>query len=196
MNEFLREIQEDIQREKWMTLWERYGKFAIALVVAIVVTVSAFKAWQAYDEKQAQKATSALIAAASTPSAEAYGKVAAEAPADIAAVAKFLQAAELAQTNPQAAAKLHEEIAASRADSSLVELAHALNGTGTPKEQDAFYQSQLERAGYDAIAKDDLAAAKNFFTRLISSDNAPATLKSRSEQVLAWLNQQQAADRK
>jgi hypothetical protein len=54
-DEFVREVQEDIQRERNLRLWQKYGGILVAGVVAIVVGTAAWVGWQQYDLSQKQK---------------------------------------------------------------------------------------------------------------------------------------------
>jgi len=54
-DEFVREVQEDIQRERYMRLWQSYGGILVAGMVAIVVGTAAWVGWQQYDLSQKQK---------------------------------------------------------------------------------------------------------------------------------------------
>ena len=56
MSEIFREIDEELRRENLLKLWSRYGKHAIAVVVAIMLMVGGFVAWR--DHQRANGAPS------------------------------------------------------------------------------------------------------------------------------------------
>jgi hypothetical protein len=51
-DEFIREVDEDLLRDRWMTLWRRYGRLLIAAAVLLVVGVAADQAWRAWRQSQ------------------------------------------------------------------------------------------------------------------------------------------------
>lgn len=51
-DEFIREVDEDLLRDRWMTLWRRYGRLLIGAAVLLVVGVAADQAWNAWRQSQ------------------------------------------------------------------------------------------------------------------------------------------------
>lgn len=51
-DEFLEEVQNDIRQEKYMRLWNMYGKYISGAVTAILVLVAAFTLWQNYAHRK------------------------------------------------------------------------------------------------------------------------------------------------
>jgi hypothetical protein len=45
----LREIDEELRKERFSKLWMRYGKILIGVAIVIVSSVAGYKAWQSYD---------------------------------------------------------------------------------------------------------------------------------------------------
>lgn len=60
-DELLRELNDDIQRERWAALWRRYGRQATTGVVLLVAGVVAVVAWQNYLRGQHEGATAQLL---------------------------------------------------------------------------------------------------------------------------------------
>ncbi|MGH7002261.1 MAG: tetratricopeptide repeat protein, partial [Stellaceae bacterium] len=52
MSDIFQEIDEELRRENFAKLWERYGKYVIALAVVIVVIVAAVVEWRQYQLSQ------------------------------------------------------------------------------------------------------------------------------------------------
>jgi len=52
--EFFREVDEDLQRDRLAALWRRYGWFVIALAVAVVVGTAGGEAWRAWQQRSMQ----------------------------------------------------------------------------------------------------------------------------------------------
>ena len=57
----LREIQEDLRRERLEKLWKRYGSVLIGAALAIVVAVAAYQAWKAWELSQLSKVLDAAV---------------------------------------------------------------------------------------------------------------------------------------
>jgi len=59
----LREVDEELRRERMEQLWKRYGNLFIAFSLGIVIAVGGYKAWQYYQQKQAEAAGAEYITA-------------------------------------------------------------------------------------------------------------------------------------
>ena len=46
MSDFLRELEEDIQEEKILNLWHKYGNYVIGLALAIIIATAGYTLWQ------------------------------------------------------------------------------------------------------------------------------------------------------
>ena len=70
--DFIREIEEDIRRDRWKRLWDRYGLLATAAVVRLVVGVAGWSVWRNLETQRAEAQTaerSRLIDRAATADA-------------------------------------------------------------------------------------------------------------------------------
>lgn len=54
MSEIFREIDEELRRDNLVKLWQDYGKYAIALAVAVVLVTGGVVEWRDYQLKQRQ----------------------------------------------------------------------------------------------------------------------------------------------
>ncbi|SNB64221.1 hypothetical protein SAMN07250955_10452 [Arboricoccus pini] len=64
--ELYREVDEELQREKLLSLWRRYGKLAIAIIVIALLAVGGYFGWRYYQQRQARAAAFAYAAAQET----------------------------------------------------------------------------------------------------------------------------------
>jgi len=122
VSDIFHEVDEEVRREQLKKLWERYGNFAIALAVLVVMAVAA---WRGYDYWQTKKAAeigtqfdaaSMLSEQGKHEEAEkAFAKISAEGTAGYRLLARLREAAELATRDPKGAVALYDEIAASSA---------------------------------------------------------------------------------
>jgi hypothetical protein len=123
VSDIFQEVDEEVRREQFKKLWERYGILLIAACVLLVAAVGGWRVYEWYEAKKAAEAGTAFQAAV-TLSAEGKNKEAEEAFAKLASsgtasyrmLAKFREAAEVARRDPKAAVAIYEQLAA---DSSL-----------------------------------------------------------------------------
>ena len=47
-DQLIREVEEDLQRERWLRLWRLYGRQVVAVVVVVVLTVAGYTGWIEY----------------------------------------------------------------------------------------------------------------------------------------------------
>jgi hypothetical protein len=85
VTDLFREVEEDLRREQFSKLWEKYGLYVIGLAVAIVLVVAAIVGWRAWTHSRAIEASAryeALVAemadAAPAESAAAFAAFANE----------------------------------------------------------------------------------------------------------------------
>jgi hypothetical protein len=60
---FYREVDEELRREQLMSLWERYGKLVIGLVILLIAALGFFFWWQYHQEQTTGKRSGELIQA-------------------------------------------------------------------------------------------------------------------------------------
>jgi hypothetical protein len=114
------EIDEEVRREQFKKLWERYGNLFIALAVLVVIGVGG---WQGYDywrNKQAEQFGAQFTAAADladkgkhAEAEKAFAEIAQKGTTGYRALAKLREAAEIEQRDPKAAVAAYDDIAKS-----------------------------------------------------------------------------------
>lgn len=94
-----REVEEELRREQYAKLWERYGTYIIGLAIAIVAAVAGAKLWESQRLAAANaagaeyEAAASLVASGKTEeAAKAFEALAADAPSGYAALASLSQA--------------------------------------------------------------------------------------------------------
>jgi hypothetical protein len=126
-----REVEEELRREQFQKLWERYGTYIIAAAALIVVSVGGVKYWESHKLAKAQSAGAeyeaavALAASGKTEeSAKALQKIAESGPAGYAALAELsLAGADLKAGKRQEAQAIFDKIATQGGDPILVDFA-------------------------------------------------------------------------
>jgi hypothetical protein len=118
VSDIFREVDEEVRREQFQKLWERYGNLIIALAVLIVVAVGAWRAYQWWEAKKAAEAGAAFEAAATLAeqgkhqeAEAAFAKIAADGTPTYRMLARFREAAEVAQRDPKAAIAIYDQLA-------------------------------------------------------------------------------------
>jgi len=131
--DIFQEVDEEVRREQLQKLWQRYGHFAIAGCILIVVAVGG---WRGYDWWQAKKAAEsgaafeAAVALAETGKHQeaeaAFAKLATDGTASYRTLARLREAAELARTDKAAAVKAYDDIAADKSAGLVIDELAAL----------------------------------------------------------------------
>ncbi len=211
MADIFQEVDEDLRRDKHEELWAKYGKYVIALALAIVLATAANVGWQEYSKSQNladgerfAAAKALLVEGREHEAAAAFSKLAAEAGAGYAVIAKLEQAAAQARSGDIAAAvssydkisedggdQIHRELAALLAAGILLDDGDVSGArqrleplTGAGK---AWRYSALELLAVAAMAEGDTASATNAFKELSDDAAAPQGVRARAAEMLAAL---------
>ena len=119
MSEIFDEVNEDVRRDQLKKLWEKYSIFIIALAILIIAGVGGWRGYQYLEAKKAAEAGAAFDKAAELSEANkhaeaeaAFADLAAKAPSGYRILARLRTAAEAANRDKPAAAKMFDDIAA------------------------------------------------------------------------------------
>lgn len=104
-DEFIREVDEELRRDRLLSIWQRYGRALIALVVLLVVGVAAWEGWKAWRGRQMAAAAEALLAIERDMAAGRWAE----------AASAFAVTAEGGEPGPAMIARLREAAALGRA---------------------------------------------------------------------------------
>ena len=118
MSDIFREVEEDVRKERLEKLWKQYGDYVIAGVAVLVIGVAGYKVWQHYEQQQQLKAAAAFDIAAklaesgsTSQAAQAFAKIAHDAPSGYAATARLAEAdALLASGRTADAVALYKQV--------------------------------------------------------------------------------------
>jgi len=121
VSELFDEVDEDVRRDQLKKLWEKYSLYLIAGAILIIASVGGWRGYQYLEAKKAAEAGAAFDKAVEISEAgkaaeaeAAFADLAAKAPFGYRVLARLRMASEAAKRDPQAAAKLFDEIAADR----------------------------------------------------------------------------------
>ena len=211
MSELFDEVDEDVRRDQLKKIWDRYSIYIIAGAILIVAAVGG---WRGYQYVEAQKAAEAGMAfdkavelSEQNKHAEAeaaFNTLAAKAPSGYRMLARLRAAAEVASHDPQAAAKMYDDISADRSiGSSLQELAKVraagllVDSAGYPDmlarlepaagPTGTFRHTARELLALSAWRANDTTAARRWLDLIANDADTPAGLRSRAEALQALL---------
>jgi hypothetical protein len=118
VSDIFQEVDEEVRREQFQKLWDRYGIFVIALAILIVAGVGGWRAYDYFESKKAAEAgarfdNAALLAEQGkhTEAQAAFAKLAVDGTAGYRLLARLREAAELAATDPKAAVAAYDALA-------------------------------------------------------------------------------------
>lgn len=214
MADIFTEVDEEVRRERLKALWDRYSIFIVAAAVLIVAGIGG---WRAYEYWTAQKAAAAgatfeeavaLSEQGKHAEAEkAFAKVVGEAPQGYAVLARFREAAALAQANPgkpadavkvydaiaadAALGQTWQDLAALRAGLLLADTApladmktrlEPIAGAGRP-----YRHTARELLALSAWRANNVAEAKRYIDMLTADGETPPGARQRMDVLLALI---------
>ncbi len=210
MADIFREVDEEVRAERARALWRKYGVFAIAAAVAVVLAVGGFQLWRHMEAEAAAEASAQLEAAArlgdedkTAEAAEAFAALAGRGDG-AGLLARFGEAAERLRVGDRETAL--ERYRALAADESLSpvyrDLARLFQGmaeldAGRPAEAIALLDGMTGALGHSAAeivataraASGESAAAIAGFRALADDDAAPDGVRRRAREMLAALGE-------
>jgi hypothetical protein len=207
----IREVQEDLQRERALALAKRYGGYVAGLVLAVVVGTAGYVGWNHWRQGVRAEETDKLLAAVATldkgnadPALAELLDVASEGSGGIATVARLqaAQAASRASKSDQAVDVLGQAAQAS-SDPVLKDVAQ-LAAIGRRLDQDdpaalaaelepltsgdrAFRHQAREYLALVKIRAGDRDAAKNILDNAINDASIPPGARARLTELRAAL---------
>ena len=126
MSELFDEVDEDVRRDQLKKLWDQYSIYIVAGALLIIAAVGGWRGYQYLEAKKAAEAGAAFDKAVElseqnkhAEAEAAFNSLAANAPSGYRMLARLRAAAEVASRDPQAAAKLYDDIAADRSIGAL-----------------------------------------------------------------------------
>lgn len=205
----IREIDDDLRQERYAKLWKQYGNYIFGAAAALVLGVGAYQGWHSYDQSTRMAdgeafAEAAQLAADNNPvdAAQAFSRLTTEAGDGYALLARFREAALVAERDDAASAiAIYREIADdSGFDAIYRDLAvilaslQELNGAGTGEmttrlaplmaDDNPWRHSAWEITAIRAHRDGDTAKAREMFTALAGNAAAPRGIRARAEEML------------
>lgn len=205
MTDIFQEVDEEVRREQLKKLWERYGYYIIAGCVLIVAGIGAWRGYEWWETKKAAEAGVAFeqavtLAESGKPqeAEAAFAKLATDGTAGYRVLARLREAAELAQSDPKAAIKSYDDIAADRGAGEAIQDVAALRAgfllvdsasyaemrtrlEPLTRAERPFRYSARELLTLSAWKHGDMSAARQWADMIITDPQTPAGARSRAE---------------
>lgn len=209
MSDIFREVDEEVRREQFKKLWERWSNHILAAAVLVVLAVAGWRGWDYWQTKKAQEAGAAFESALSLAEADkhdeaeaAFAKVATGSASGYRELARFREAAELAVRDRAAAVKAYDALAADGSigrtlqDLAAVRAGLLLLDTAPLSEIQSrlerlteadrpFRHSARELIALSAWRAGDIATARRWFDTIMTDNDTPAGTRSRIEMLMA-----------
>ena len=211
MSELFDEVDEEVRRDQLKKLWDQYSIYIIALALLIIAGVGGWRGYQYLEAKKAAEAGAAFDKAAELSDANkhaeaeaAFADLAAKAPWGYRILARLRTAAEVANRDKPAAAKMFDDIAADtsvgaperdlariRAAQLLLEttsypnMLTRLEAAAAPGS--TFRHTARELLALSAWRANDGTAARKWLDLIANDGETPPSLRSRAEALQGLL---------
>ncbi len=207
-----REVDEEVRREQFAKLWQRYGNYVVAVSVLIIVAVAGVKGWQWWEKRQAEQAGSAYQQALTqleqdkTAQAErSFAEIASGSHKGYATLARLQLAGALAERGETAeAVEAYDKIAADGAveqelrDLARIRAGYLLAGSASPEELETrlrpldrpnsrWANAVREIRAIAAYRAGDYALADRLMNEILVDPEAPQGMRQRAQLMVELL---------
>jgi hypothetical protein len=211
VSELFDEVDEEVRRDQLKKLWDQYSLYIVAMAFLIIAAVGGWRGYQYLEAKKAAEAGDAFNKAVTlseqnkhAEAETAFTDLAARAPSGYRMLARFRAAAEAANRDPKAAAKLFDDLAADRSvgaeqqalarvraagllldTASYSDVLQRLQGDAAPEA--TFRHAARELLALSALRARDATAARQWLDMISLDGETPPSLRSRAEALQALL---------
>jgi hypothetical protein len=209
VSDVFREVDEEVRREQYKKLWERYQYLIIGVVFLVVVGVGG---WRVYEWHQARQAAQfgtqfenaiALADAGKHDEAEKlFARIAADGTPAYRALARMRQAAQLAQIDAAAATETYRQISADSNVEQVFRDIASLRAAGLMIDAGSYVDARkllepLAQAGREfrhaarellalnAWKASDRQGAMKWYAAVLTDSETPASTRARVEMLIA-----------
>jgi hypothetical protein len=209
--QFIREIDEELRRERLMKLWQRYGAYIVGAAILFVAATAGWRGWEWYQLREGIKAgtrfDAAIALAESGKRAEAeqeFAALAKDATWSYRLLSRMRLAAEIGLRDAPAGAAAYDAIVADssageavrdvarlRAALLLIDTAQVaeIASRVQPLLSDAshFRFSALEAVALARYKAGEHETARGIFSSLVGDPDTPSALRNRAQIMLALI---------
>jgi hypothetical protein len=211
VSELFDEVDEDVRRDQLKKLWDAYSIYIIAAALLVIAAVGGWRGYAYVEAKKAAEAGAAFdkaveLAEQNKPAeaAAAFAELASSAPSGYRMLARFHAAAEAAAHDPQAGAKLYDQLADDRGIGAPQQDLARIRAAGLLLDT-AGYTDMLQRLEPSAAAgatfrhtarellalsawrSNDMTAARRWLDLIANDGETPSSLRTRAEALQALL---------
>ncbi len=212
MSDIIREVDEELRRERLANLWKKYGGLIVFAVFLLVAGTAGWRGYEYYAQKQAEAASERYVAAQklaadagkTDEALAAFKALGTDAPAAYRLLARFSAAAELGKkdakegaaafdaiANDSSVEQLMREVASIRGASLVVDTADVaeMQKRLAPALADssAFKHSAKEMLALAHIRAGDQAAAQKLLLELAFDPDTPPGMRNRAQRLQSAL---------
>jgi hypothetical protein len=210
VSDIFHEVEEEVRRERYEQLWKEYGDYIVAGAAFVIIAVAGWQLWRTYEQRAQARASVEYSAAMqllqtgqSPAAAQAFGKLASDAPGGYAKVSRLQEAgALLAAGRTDDAIKLYNEVASGSdeilGDVARIRLAWATVDSSTRAQlqtqlatltdaSNAWNPMAREILAYSDFRDGATAQALAEYKRLALDKNAPQALHERAAAMSNFL---------
>jgi hypothetical protein len=202
MNELIREIEEDIRKERLQKLWNSFGRTMVRVSIAIVLATVVMVVWQNQRQESAMKQTGQLIKGIDRMNIEDYrgaaaifSAMAAEKNSYYSVAMLHLALAQRMAGDAKAAAETYKTLASHKGgkdETAFIELAKIMAAGSdpanlSPQKGTPFYHTQNEWKAWQLLKQGKKDEAASIFAALKSDGGAPVSVRERAEEMLSYL---------
>ena len=211
MSDIFQEVDEEVRREQFKKLWERYQNYVIAVAILVVLAVAAWRGYDWWETRKAAEAGTAFEAAVAladqgkhSEAEAAFTKLAEQTNTSYRPLALLRAAAELAATDPKAAVAAYDKVAADtsvgrelrdiaalRAGTLLIDAGNSAAARARLEPlsgaDNTFRHTARELLAFAAWHTGDIAAAKRWIEMIDSDPATPPDERSRMEMLGALM---------
>ena len=208
--EFIREVDEELQEEKYAKIWRKIGPYVISLAIGIVLFTSGVVFWNNYTEDKKQKLGDDFTAAVELIKEEdfdtaliALERITDKASDGYVTIAKMKKASILIQKKQiLEGLEIYEDLEKTAFDQSFKDMStilFVLNAIDHKPsdilldkierltENSSWKYSALELKGFILLNDKKFSESKKIFNTIIEMGNAPTTLASRARDMVDFL---------
>jgi hypothetical protein len=211
VTEIFDEVNEEVRREQFKKLWEKYSLFIVGAALLVIAAVGGWRGYQYLEAKKAAEAGDAFNRAVElseqnkhSEAEAAFADLAAKGPSGYRMLSRFHLAAEVAARDPKAGAKLFDELAVDgsvgaeqqelarvRAAGLLLdsvpysEILQRLQSETAPGA--TFRHVARELLALSAFRANDTATTRQWLDQIALDADTPPGLRSRAEALQALL---------
>ncbi|MDX1974699.1 MAG: hypothetical protein SFT92_03380 [Rickettsiales bacterium] len=198
MTDFLREIEEDIRRQRLAELWSKLGKAAVIASVTIVLVTVVYVLWQNHRASYQAEQTSLLLRGMERlqssdyrGAVELFDTIIVDSNANYQALALLQKAQALKALGDEAGVKATlQALAALQSKNPIAGLAPVLAADASdtliePVKDSPFYYSQQEARAWQLLKQAKPKEAALVLQELINDRASPSSMRKRAQELLA-----------